>query len=81
MRKTLGELKKLNTKRLLHYYKTERKRFYSKGYWCDCGCGEFIWETRSNIQSCVNMESEYKEDVEYLELIKSELNIREHIFK
>jgi len=79
MRKTLEEIQKMNTKNLLRYYKAERKRFYGKGYWCDCGCGEFIWDARSNIQSYVDMESEYKEHKVFLELIKKELDTREHI--
>ena len=78
MRKTIEELKKMNTKRLLKYYKAERKRFYAAGYWCDCGCGEMIWDVNT---SYIDMEQKYDEHFEYLTLIKSELNSREHVSK
>ena len=41
-RKTETELKTINTKNLLRFYKAERNRFYGSGYWCTCGCGEKI---------------------------------------
>jgi len=50
MRKTIEELKKLSTQRLLQYYKVERKKFYSSGYWCDCGCGDSY-----NYNMCVDI--------------------------
>jgi hypothetical protein len=31
MRKTIEELRKLNTKNLLRFYKAERRRFYGSG--------------------------------------------------
>ena len=37
MRKTIEELRKLNTKNLLRFYKAERRRLYDGGYWCSCG--------------------------------------------
>ena len=38
MRKSIEELRNLNTKNLLRYYKAERRRFFGAGYWCGCGC-------------------------------------------
>ena len=70
MEKTTEELKKLNTKNLLRYYKSERRRFYGYGYWCSCGCSEII----------SSKEQKYKEHKNYLDLIKTELNLREHIY-
>ena len=32
MKKTIEEVKKLNTKRLLRFYRAERNRMYNKGY-------------------------------------------------
>jgi hypothetical protein len=78
MRKTIEELRKLNTKNLLRFYKAERRRFYGCGYWCSCGCGEFIWEART---SQAYMKQKYDEHKYFLSLIKTELNTREHISK
>jgi hypothetical protein len=77
MRKTIEELRNLNTKNLLRYYKAERKRFYGVGYWCSCGCHEMIWEAYPKRHA--DMEQKYNNHKEYLELIKTELNKREHV--
>lgn len=76
MRKTLDELRKLNTKNLLRYYKAERKRFYTAGYSCDCGCGEMMWDI---VPQPNNIKQHHDEHVDYLDLIKKELNTREHV--
>jgi len=76
MKKTIEDLRKLNTKNLLRFYKAERRRFYGSGYWCACGCGEMIWEARP---SQANTEQKYKEHKDYLNLIKTELDNREHV--
>lgn len=76
MRKPIDELKKLNTKNLLRFYKAERRRFYGAGYWCSCGCGEMIWQARS---SQADMEQKYNIHKMYLESIKVELDTREHV--
>ena len=73
--KTVIQLKAINTKNLLRYYKAERNRFYGGGYWCGCGCGDMIWEARN----CPDMESKYTEHKKYLGLIKTILDSREHI--
>lgn len=77
MRKTLDEIKKINTNNLLRYYKAERKRFFgnSSRYRCGC-CGEFLWDLYKDKEP---LENEYDSHVSYLNLIKSELNNREHI--
>jgi len=76
MRKSIKELRELNTKNLLRFFKAERRRFYGSGYWCSCGCSEFIWETRT---SQADMEQKYNEHKDFLSLIKTELNTREHV--
>jgi hypothetical protein len=76
MNKSIIELRALNTNRLLRFYKAERKRFYGVGYWCDCGCGEMIWEVRDSYK---DMESKFNDHKKYLETIKSVLNTREHV--
>jgi hypothetical protein len=76
MRKSIKELRVLNTRNLLRFFKSERKKFYGSGYWCGCGCGEMIWEARPS-QS--DMEQKYNEHKNFLELIKTELNTREHV--
>lgn len=73
--KTQKELKKLNTKNLLRYYKAERQRFYGAGFICGC-CGDYIWEI--NERDIKEKERHDKWKL-YLESIKAELNTREHI--
>ena len=81
MRKTIGELKKLNTKNLLAYYKAERKRYYSfvSSITCSC-CYQMNWELKQTPQTKQQQE-EYEDWVLYLCKIKSELNTREHVTK
>ncbi len=76
--KPIKEVINLNSKNLLKFYKAERKRFYSSGYWCSCGCGQMIWEARSSYN---DMLDKYNNHKNYLDLIKKELNTREHINK
>ena len=67
MWKTEKELRKINTPKLLKYYKAERKRFYGVGYWCGCGCGLMIWEAYPRFH--VDMEEKYMKHNQYLNLI------------
>lgn len=76
MFKTLEELEKLNTERLLNLYKKERSRFYASGYWCTCGCGGLLWDIYDKDKE---MEDQYITHVEYLDAMKRILNTREHI--
>ena len=75
-KKTEEELNKLSTKRLLTYLKAERRRFYSSGYFCDCGCDLPIWEA---YQSEHYLKKHFEEYKNYLNLIRRILNTREHI--
>lgn len=70
MIKSIEELTRLNTKNLLRYYKAERRRFYAYGYWCSCGCGEMT----------SSLEQKYNQHKDFLSLIKTELNTREHVY-
>ncbi|MCK9417456.1 hypothetical protein M0Q97_12520 [Candidatus Dojkabacteria bacterium] len=75
MKLTIEQLKKLTTVRLLNLYKSERTKMYSKGYrfennqW-NCQYISFIDSNRSDI---------FNDDVNYLELIKNELENRENL--
>lgn len=77
MGKTIEELKSINTKNLLAYYKAERKRFYNMNHVCGC-CGEFVWDLYKGHEE---EKENYKKAENYLSLIKTELNSREHIEK
>ena len=79
--KSIEELKKLNSKNLLAYYKAERKRYYSfiGVHTCEC-CGEASWDLLSH--EGYEPERKKSQDWEnYLQLIKSELSTREHVVK
>lgn len=76
--KSQKELESLNTKNLLRYYRSERKRFYqyASSNTCEC-CGELLWYLNPKIY-----EKElviYNIWVEYLHNIKNILNKRENI--
>lgn len=77
---TIEELKKLNTKRLLSFYKKERKRFYRfiGGMSCDC-CGERMSHLYPNDEYYKNAGIVEKEWDAYLKQIKEVLNEREHV--
>ena len=76
--KTLEQLKKLNDRNLLAYYKAERKRFFKfiSKHTCEC-CGELSWHLNSKMFKIE--QEEHKQKEQYLDLIKSELNTRAHI--
>ena len=76
MRKTIEELKKLNTRNLLAFYKAERNRFYHTAYQCGCGCGEYLWRLYDGYEK---LEQEDHEN--FLASIKAELDTREHVPK
>ena len=77
--KSVDELNALSTKRLLAYYRAERKRFdvWHDGFFCEC-CGTPEWEFK-------NGPDEQKTKLriqlwrEYLDKIKSVLATREHV--
>lgn len=65
--KTTEELEKLNDKRLLSFYKSERQKVYGK--W---GCFEYRTEDE---------EVEHTEDWVYIDSIKAILDTRGHVEK
>jgi hypothetical protein len=69
MKLTIDQLKKLTTVRLLNLYKSERKKMYSKGYRFE----DNQWN-RENGESAT-----FNDDVDFLELIKNELENRENL--
>jgi len=77
--KTKEELKTINDKNLLRYYKAERKRFYGAfgNYMCSCGCGEYFWDL--GLAKYEEEKKQHDEHQAYLEFIKEELNIRGHV--
>lgn len=79
MRKTIEDLQKLNTVRLLSYYKAVRSKYYSfyASCMCDC-CGEFLWHIDPEDNG---MEYDLNDFEKYLELIRSVLNTRGHVIK
>lgn len=70
---TKEELKNIDTKRLLTHYRGMRKSQYQ--YICGC-CYEFIWDIG---YGDYNEEKQYYELINYLQILKEELNTREHI--
>lgn len=82
--KTKEELEKINTKNLLALYKAERQRnfrFRAENT-CEC-CGELFADLYENSKKqqgdYVEFRKEEKQREDYLELIKSVLNTREHV--
>jgi len=79
--KTEKQLIRMTTKRLLAYYKAERKRMikFKSGHTCDC-CGMTDWEMKPN--DYTNMLSkQYYNKLSYLKTIKRILDTKEHIIK
>ena len=76
-RLNLKQIEKLNTKRLLFYRNSQRKKFYAFGFWCRCGCGELKHESWPD--DYPNHKDWFKDWRDYLNLIKSVLNKREHV--
>jgi hypothetical protein len=80
MRKTIEELRKLNTKNLLRYYKAERLRWNCaiSSYHYGFDAVDYMWNHSDNYE---NERIEYEGWKDYLCLIKTELNTREHVSK
>jgi len=77
--KTTEELDNLNTKRLLSYYKTYRKKFKFYEYVLkEKYDGDFPWEYNNDDDTIQDM-TEYFKIKKYLEKIKEMLNKRENI--
>lgn len=80
MRKTIEELKKLNTKRLLSYYRAERKRYdvsISTYHW-GFDCVDYMWD-HSDDEYYQKEKVKYDEWLELLCSVKTELDSRENI--
>ena len=77
---TIEELEKLNTKRLLAFYKKERLRFYRfiGSQTCSC-CGERMVNLYPNDEYYKNAGKLEEEWDSYLKKIKELLNKREHV--
>lgn len=73
--KTVGELRKLSSKNLLKYYRSQRSKFYAQGYICGC-CQEFSWDINVNYESD---KEDYEIWQEYLTQIKNVLATKEHV--
>lgn len=69
---TIKEAEKLNTQRLLTYYKKYGNKWSNK-YICGC-CGEFYWNIGYN-----SNKKDYDEEKLYWSKIKEILNTREHV--
>lgn len=84
MRKTIEELKKLNTKRLLSYYRAERKRYNIsiESYLCGFDSVKrtllYTWD-KSDDEYYLNKKVEHDEWLELLCSVKIELDSRENI--
>jgi hypothetical protein len=80
MRKSIDDLRKLRTKNLLRFYRAERKRYnisiaqYHYGF----DAIDYMWD-HSNDAYYQNEKIKYDEWKNYLNLIKTELNTREHV--
>ena len=72
---SIKELNKLSTKRLLNYYRLQRRHKYA--YICPC-CEEFLWVVDNKNEY---MKKDYEELLVYLNDIKKMLNKREHVQK
>jgi hypothetical protein len=93
--KSKEQLEKLTTKRLLAYYKAERKRLirFKNSHTCEC-CGETDWDLTCRDKSWINhteqddvkkriqmLGRQYFDKLIYLDMIKEILNKREHVEK
>jgi hypothetical protein len=78
VKKSIQELQNLNTKNLLRFYKSERNRMFQKGYRYQVIGDD---ENSNLIMGWVNdskLET-FWDDIDFLYLIKNELNQRENI--
>lgn len=77
--KSKEQLNKLTTKRLLSYYKAERKRMlkFKSSHTCKC-CGMTDWEMDPNEYTSM-LSKQYYDKLVYLDSIKEVLNTREHV--
>ena len=77
----MEEIRKMADARLLAYYKVARKRTfrYIDGFFCGC-CGMLNCETMGAKDEEINRDYQLiAEAREYVEIIKAELDTREHV--
>ena len=67
-------MKKMNTPRLLAYYKSKRAKTYQ--YFCDC-CGMPLWDVDPKQYKA--LEAEYNQLCSEMDVLKAELATREHV--
>lgn len=78
--KTEKQLEQLSTKRLFAYYKAERHRKIRHIASCTCECcGEASWDLYPNEEAEKKHKKLIQDREDYLNLIKSVLDRREHI--
>lgn len=80
VKKTLKQLKSINDRNLLLYFKAERRRFYVSFQQCDC-CGMFSWEINPNDDYAQKAKMFHNEWREYLDFVISELHTRKSVEK
>ena len=73
-------MKKLTTKRLLSYYKAERKRMirFKNRHTCEC-CGETDWDLKLNSDYSLLLRRQHYDNLHNVQTIKEVLNTREHV--
>lgn len=76
--KSIQELDKLTTSRLLALLKSVRKSSYSNYPVCEC-CGEHAWHLCPNDASAKASKAEYESVGVYIQRIKTVLKNREHV--
>lgn len=74
-------LSKMNTNRLLSYFKAQRAKTFSSKYVCRCGCGELLWEFASKDAKMQGLKKEYEALVSHVKELKYLLSTRENITK
>lgn len=88
--KTLEEIQKLTTSRLLRYYKAERNRMFNRGFRYividedEIGNEILGWDytsARSYWGGCNLTATEASKQIDYISTIKKELDSRENISK
>lgn len=74
---TNQELKRMNTPRLLSYFRSIRSKMRDGKFDCPC-CGECVWELYQN-QESQELKAEYESLAKHANDIKAILSTREHI--
>jgi hypothetical protein len=84
MKMIIEQVRKLNTKNLLRFYKAERKRMFNRGYRfmvVDYDDNDNLIMGWYNTENEVESPEKFENDIDFLDLIKKELDAREHVNK